>query len=246
MKAADALTLEACLIALAKLETELPPELHQAVQQTGQTLKVNDSQAVAQLRDLVMQHEGLRQHYEMARMALQEQYRVQERAKSGRPGANGSAGTAALTLQDFASPILSSEDFRSATQRLFKREDVRHACHQANSDMQSFLRILKRTVAHLDPVSIKLMKELERKPATVENLSYGLNLGVHQVRHLAQRLQSSGYISPLSGNFFHMVLPLVGIYPQKSHQLDEQTYLSLTAKGYFQLNPVIEFPKEPA
>ena len=101
MKAADALTLEACLIALAKLETELPPELHQAVQQTGHALQGNDSQAVTQLRDLVMQHEGLRQHYEMARMALQEQYRTQERAKSGRPDANGSAGTATLTLQDF-------------------------------------------------------------------------------------------------------------------------------------------------
>jgi len=199
------------------------------VQQAGHALQGNDSQAVTQLRDLVMQHEGLRQHYEMARMALQEQYRTQERAKSGRPDANGSAGTATLTLQDFASPILSYEDFRSATQRLFKREDVRHACHQANSEMQFFLRILKHTVAHLDPVSIKLMKELERKPATVENLAYGLNLGIHQVRLLAQRLQSRGYISPLSGNFFHMVLPLVGIYPQKSHQLDEQTFLSLTA-----------------
>jgi hypothetical protein len=173
MKATDALTLEACLIALARVETELPPELHQAVQQTGQALQNNDTQAIAQLRDLVISHDGLRQHYDMARMALQGQYHTQERAKSAWLTSNSSATAATLTLQDFAIPILSANDFRSATQRLFKRKDVRHACQQADADVRSFLQVLKRTVAHLDTVSIRLMKELERKPATVENLSYG-------------------------------------------------------------------------
>ena len=116
MKAADALTLEACLIALAKLETELPPELHQAVAANracppGQRFSggyPTPGSGHAARRATGSTTKWLAWLYKS-------KYRTQERAKSGRPDANGSAGTATLTLQDFASPILSSEDFRSAT-----------------------------------------------------------------------------------------------------------------------------------
>ncbi|WP_035994656.1 hypothetical protein [Leptolyngbya sp. KIOST-1] len=240
MKATDALTLEACLIALAKLETELPIELHQQVQALGQALEAHDPNAVSQLRELVTQHPDLHQHYDMARLTLQEQYRSQERAKGWQPGPHGASSTAALALEQVAVPILSADDFRSAAQRVLRGQGG----HQP--ELQPFLRSLQRTVATLDPLSVLLMKELERRPATLENLSYGLNLGLDQVRKLCNRLRTSGYVSPLTSGFLTMVLPLVGIYPHKSAPLDDQTFLTLTAKGYFKLNPVIEFHRDQA
>ncbi|MGF1521636.1 MAG: hypothetical protein ACFBSF_04870 [Leptolyngbyaceae cyanobacterium] len=179
-------------------------------------------------------------------MTLQERYHTQERAKAGRPVVNGRNGTATLRLEEFAIPILTADDFREAAQRSFQQDRVRMACQQASTDLRAFLQTLKHTVTALDSVSIELMKELERQPATVENLAYGLDLSLSQVKGLAQRLQRNGYIGPLNGNFLNMILPLLGIYPQKSQMLDAQTYLSLTAKGYFRLNPVIELNRAAA
>ncbi|MGF1567590.1 MAG: hypothetical protein ACFCVD_05910 [Nodosilinea sp.] len=247
MKATEALTLEACLIALAKLETELPPELHQTVQGLGHRLKEHDPQAIAQLREVVSSHDDLRQHYEIARLSLQEQYQSQERAKGGLALGRGlaSADSVALadpaTLTDLAWPILTADDFRTAAQRLLQRNDLRSARPIANRAMQPFLTTLERTVSTLDLASVRLMKELERKPATLEDLSFWLAMGLEQIRPMANRLCNSGYISPLGGNFLHMLLPLVGVYPQKSSPVNDQTPLTLTAKGYFKLNPVIEF-----
>lgn len=244
MKATDALTLEACLIALAKLETELPTELHHQVQALGQALETKDPQAIDRLRDLVTSHADLHQHYDVARLTLQEQYRCQERAKGWQPSLNGVNGTATLTLEQLAVPILRADDFRSAAQRLLKGSG--RANSQAHGELQPFLQTLQRTVATLDAASVRLMKELERKPATLENLSYGLNMGLDQVRGMANRLRSNGYVSPLTSGFLTMVLPLIGVYPHKSAQLDDQTFLTLTAKGYFKLKPVIEFHREQA
>lgn len=246
MKATEALTLEACLIAIAKLETELPPDLHQSMQAIGQALQASDPTAVSQLRDLVTHHADLQKHYDIARELLQEQYHTQERAKAWNPQHNGNSGTATLRLEAFAIPMLTADDFRTTAQRLFQRDDVRRAYQHPQSDLRAFLHTLKQTVTTLDPVALELMRELERKPATVENLSYGLNLALSQAQGLAQRLQKDGYIGPLNGNFLHMMLPLIGVYPQKTHPLRADTYLSLTAKGYFQLNPVIEFHRAAA
>jgi len=246
MKATDALTLEACLIALAKLETELPTELHHQVQDLGQALETQDPQAIDRLRDLVTGHADLHQHYDVARLTLQEQYRSQERAKGWQPGFNGANGTATLALEQLAVPILRADDFRGAAQRLLKGNRAGRSHAQAQSELQPFLKTLQRTVATLDAASVRLMKELERKPATLENLSYGLNLGLGQVRGMTNRLRNNGYVSPLTSGFLTMVLPLIGVYPHKSAQLDDQTFLTLTAKGYFKLNPVIEFHREQA
>ncbi len=115
MKATEALALEACLIALTKLETELPPELHQQVQQLGQAIDAKDSQAIAQLQALVTSHDDLRQHYDIARLSLQEQYRSQERTKDWQSGTNGT-----VALEQVAIPILSADSFRDAAQRILK------------------------------------------------------------------------------------------------------------------------------
>ena len=241
MKATDALTLEACLIALAKLETELPIELHQQVQDLGQALETKDPQAIDRLRDLVTGHADLHQHYDVARLTLQEQYRSQERAKGWQPLTNS---TATLALEQLAVPILRADDFRSAAQRLLKSNGAGRANASAQSELQPFLKALQHTVATIDPLSVRLMKELERKPTTLESLSHGLNLGLDQVRNVAYRLRNNGYVSPLTSGFLIMVLPLIGVYPHKSAQFDDQTFLTLTAKGYFKLNPVIEFHRE--
>jgi hypothetical protein len=253
MKATEALTLEACLIALAKLETELSPALHQTVQGLGHRLKEQDPQAIAQLREVVTSHEDLRQHYEIARLSLQEQYQSQERAKGGPVLGRGlaSADTVALadtaTLMDLAWPILTADDFRSAAQRLLERDDLRSNRRPVNNPkMQPFLTTLERTVSTLDLASVRLMKELERKPASLEDLSFWLGMDMGQVRPLANRLRNNGYISPLSGNLLHMMLPLVGVYPQKSGPVDDHTLLTLTAKGHFKLNPVVEFNRQQA
>jgi hypothetical protein len=244
MKATDALTLEACLIALAKLETELPIELHQQVQDLGRALEANDPEAVDRLRELVIHHADLHQHYDVARLTLQEQYRSQERAKGHWPGSNRANGTCTLALEQLAVSILRADDFRSAAQGLLKGNGASSTKAAAQTELQPFLQALHRTVATLDAASVRLMKELERKPATLENLSYGLNMGLDQVRGLCNRLRTNGYISPLTSGFWTMVLPLFGVYPHKSAQIHEQTFLTLTAKGYFKLNPVIVFHRD--
>ncbi|MFH7242642.1 MAG: hypothetical protein ACHWZW_07305 [Spirulina sp.] len=238
INAADALTLEACLIALAKLETALPADLHHQVQDLGAALEAKDPEAVDRLRQVVTRHEDLNQHYEVARLALEDQYHHQRQAKTWPPEDPNHAAAATRALEAMAVPILQSDDFRETAHHLLKEQGMHKP---AQAELWPFMRTLKRTVTSLDWPSVRMMKELERQPATPEHLSHSLRLGLDQVQRMALRLRNNGYISPLTTGFFDMVLPLFGVYPHKAARLDDQTFLTLTAKGYFKLNPVIVF-----
>lgn len=236
INAADALTLEACLIALAKLEAALPADLHSQVQALGAALQAQEPDAVERLRQVVTCHEDLNQHYEVARLALEDQYHHHRQAKTWPPEGHAEAATRAL--ESMAVPILQSDDFRETAHHLLKEQGLHKP---AQAELWPFMRTLRRTVTSLDWASVRMMKALERQPATPEHLAHSLSLGRDQVRRMALRLRNNGYISPLTTGFFDMVLPLFGVYPHKAARLDDQTFLTLTAKGYFTLNPVIAF-----
>lgn len=242
MKASDALTLEACLLALVNAEVELPPDRQAAVQSLGTTLPAQDSETIAQLRELIIGHPDLKPQYDRARRTLQAQYQTQERTKSA-------LGVAALNLGDLngsggdlfnlAATLLTAEDIRAATRRLFQGKDTRRIYQQTAPELRPFLQTLAAAVTRLDPTAVALMRELDRNPTTWESLGFHLHLSPYRTQTLVRRLQREGYICPLNGNLFNFVLPLFGVYPQRSQSFDENTAFCLTAKGYFHLNPVI-------
>lgn len=216
------LTLDACVLVLVQLEPQLAPALHRTVQQTAQQLTTQPAPATTHIHQIVVNQRTLYPHWQQAHMALQEHHRQ-----------IGDIPTAAPPA--LVATILGASDFRAAAQRLLKR-GVAPA-----SDLSVPLRqALRRALATLDEVSLQVMTELEPSPATAETLAFRLDLGLEQVRRHVQHLQRWGYVSPLDGSFLHLMLPLVGIYPQRSQPCHGQTYLSLTAKGYFRLRPVVQ------
>jgi len=219
------LTLDAWLLALVQVEPQLDLALHRTVQQTAQQLATQPATATAQIHQLATSQGTLHHHWQQAHMALQEHYR-----QLGTPPTP--------TPPDLVATVLGANDFRAAAQRLLKPGTT--------SALSVPLRqALQRAMATLDSVSLRIMAELETTPATAEILAFRLDLGLDQVQRHLHHLQHWGYVSPLDGSFWHLILPLVGIYPQRSQPCHGQTYLSLTAKGYFRLQPVVRRRRLP-
>lgn len=115
MSPTDALTLQACLAALAKLDIPLPPDLHQAIRECKVALEQQQPDAVLRLRNLIVQHSHLNYLYETEMVALQRTYQTQERAKNILT--LGVPDSTAQTLEAIAAQLLDTNDFKQSTQR---------------------------------------------------------------------------------------------------------------------------------
>jgi hypothetical protein len=97
----------------------------------------------------------------------------------------------------------------------------------------------------------QILKALERRPLTVENLAHALGCSVDSMRERVQRLWTKGYIETT-----HAASPdpagmglwlLAQIIPMRQHKHEQcvpstsQTYFLLTFKGHLRLHPILSF-----
>lgn len=235
MSPTDALSLQACLAALAKLDTPLPPDLHQAIRECKIALEQQQPDAVLRLRNVIVQHPHLNHLYETEMVALQRSYQTQERAKNIL--ALGVPDSTAQTLETIAAQILdTTNDFKQSTQRFLNH--YQRQIKDKNPTLQPFIDHLAHAANTLEPRAVVALEELEHKPLSVKDLSYRLNQSVDESQALAQRLWQEGYIVTAHSSLLSKVFPAFRTStPDFSN--GTETYFTLTAKGFFRLHPII-------
>lgn len=254
MKGNDELNLTACLLALLRYNGSLPSELHTQLQKAQTQFSQNQHQAIQTLRAAIQQHEPLGKLYSASRTQLFSQYQSQERAKSATIATISSSTQSAtvrespgkyVTEQDridivqLATAILNSPNanYRAQTQKLFNQPDIKKQLEHAPERLKTSANVLETAASELHPTQVALMKKLDQRILTVDDLAYALGISIESARQYVKTLWNEKYIRPLSSSFITQIwLSIKGPKPIETSPADD-TYLKLTAKGYFYLHP---------
>ncbi len=103
-------TLSAFLIALVELDSPLPPELQQEINQVGKIFADTPNAAIDGLLKLA-ENDYFQELYQQARINIQKQYETKERNKYDKPSQqNQPTPTPSQHLANIAIPILKSSD----------------------------------------------------------------------------------------------------------------------------------------
>ncbi len=228
MKPTEQTTLQALLIALAQLETTLPEDLQQDIRQIGDDLEKQSSAALSTIPQLVEKHSQLNHLYQTARSNLQREYQTQERDKLE----ISASGT--LALEPMAIAMLTADDFQATAKQIVKK---------VKDSKDSFVKALQAAVsvaqAKADLKAVSVLKALEFRPLTIENLAYGLEMSPDQARQIIQRLWQEGKINTTKAGILGTIFPFLRPKKRPSHISDATTYFTLTSCSYFDLHPVI-------
>lgn len=235
MKPNEALTLEAFLVALAQLDTSLPSDLLFGLRQIGEALTQRKAEAIATIDTLVRRHSNLQRLYELACITIQHHWFDDLRRLAAIPGADG-------VLEDFAAQVLATDDPQATAQVQIERAGQRE--EPANL-LDRIMQLLAKVADAIETQTTALLRALERRPLTIENLCYVLQLSADQVRALVQYLLNAGYIgSTRSSVLRKLFLPWGRLNQAKtvstqSVSYDTPDYFTLTAKGHFHLHPFV-------
>lgn len=235
MKPNEALSLEAFLVALSQLDSALPSDLLQGMQQISEALAQRHTEAIATIDNLVRRHAVLQRLYELARITIQRQWYDDLRRISAAPGAEA-------MLEEFAAQILATNDPQTAAHAQIERAGQRE---QPANLLDRIMQLLYKVASAIEMQTEALLRALERRPLTVENLCYVLQLSVEQVRALVQYLLNAGYIGSTRSSVLRKFFPLWGrsrrslTVAAQQVTFDTPDYFTLTAKGHFYLHPLV-------
>jgi hypothetical protein len=251
MKANEALTLDACLLALLHYEDSVPPHLHAKIQDAKAELADRNPDAVKHLKDIIEKDSQLNQIYRRMRRQLRDSDE-QERAKSYANFAPAAfslsdmtnyftEGTATLRLSliDIAIDILSSPDanYRATAQKIFSRPALQKQLAIASGDVQNSAKVLADAATQLHPIKVAMLKKIENNFFTVDDLAYSLEIPLERAQRYAKSLWNEGYIHSISSNLLKQWWWSITGAPPLTHLPESDTTLTLTAKGNFYLHP---------
>lgn len=252
MKANEAITLDACLLALLHYGDSVPLSLHEQIQLANQQLANRQPGAVKQLKDILQQDEQLDRLYTASRRYLITQYGQQERAKSAVISAPipsavpsiaipNSINSFGFGLIDLATEILSSPDanYRTKAQQVFRQPKVQKQLEKAPEDLKVSAKELANAASMLHPTKVAVMKKLDKKILTVDDVAFSIEIPIEKARRYIQSLWNEGYVRPISGNFLKQIWLAFKGAPRLEQPPADDTYLTLTAKGHFYLHPGI-------
>jgi hypothetical protein len=245
----EAITLDACLLALLHYGDNVPPNLHAQIQTANRQLSSGQPEAVKQLKNVIEQDDRLKRLYTVSREHLVMQYGAQERAKSSAVAiapspafngsfANGSTG-AKVSLIDLATAILNSPDanYRATAQQVLNQPKLKKQLEQASEDLRVSAKEFSDAANQLHPTKVAMMKKIENNFFTLDDVAYSLEISAESAQRYGKSLWNEGYIRPISGNLFKQIWLSFKGPPPIEHPLDLETSLQLTAKGYFYLHP---------
>lgn len=239
MNTEDERNLEAYVLAIARNGKQLSPALHSKIQAAGYQL-AQDESAIDKLLDLIEKDSNFSRSYEQAREELQAKYEDdRERSKSGAsaiPNGHGLNGNGSF-VRSLAIPILTADNFTSVAQRLVTQPDWQTQVKQASEDVQTFFRTLKDAVTSLDPLSIQLLKILDKDIFAIDSLAYRVYLTEEAIKPALEELWRRSYIYPVSNTVTGNIWRSLNIFTRNDRPLNTDSYLSLTAKGYYHLHP---------
>jgi hypothetical protein len=186
-------------------------------------LATRQPQAAAdQIRQLLDQSPDLKAIYDAEYDRLSQSYHTQERAK----GFFDASALSLDTWEEFAFPILQSDEPVEVARDLLKRIKSKHS---------PYITALQRTIAAVDQRSIAVLKAIEQRPISIEDLVYVVGLPHNQTSSIVQSLWKRGYVDRANSGVISMLFP----QRKKPQQLDQTIPFALTSTGYFFLHPII-------
>jgi hypothetical protein len=246
MKSNEAISLQSLLITLSRLDATLPFDFQVKIHHLGNLLMLHRSQMSEAIDDLVCQHSQLHRLYELVRTTLQQQYQQQcGRTQSQISLTSDMPPVVESALETTVVQVLGNADPQKAAQTFIEHIKSQQELSQSPEPLQLIWRCLYGVVALLEEQINALLRAVERRPLTTENLSYVLQMSSDQVRELVQYLWNAGYIDPTSVNVFRKIFPNlrraqnVSIETTQQLQIDSPAYFTLTAKGFFHLHPLV-------
>ena len=234
MTPAQKTTLQALLIALAQLETTLPEDLQQDIRQIGDDLNKQPTVALNRIPQLVTKHPQLNDLYKTARSNLQREYQTQQRDKLEIISASGT-----LALEPIAISILTADDPQDTAKQIFK-QIFKRVKDSKDLFSNAFQTALSLAQAKADLKAFSVLKALELRPLTIENLAYALEMSPEQTRQIIQRLWQEGKINTTKAGIVSTIFPFLRPKKRPSQINDSNIYFTLTSLGYFDLHPVIK------
>ncbi|MGB3789788.1 MAG: hypothetical protein WA949_17385 [Phormidesmis sp.] len=236
MNTTDERNLEACVLTLSRWKGQLPVELHSQIQAAGRQLSQDES-AINDIRNLLKQQSDLSSAYEASRQELYQRYNARERSKGGADTfANGTLNNRNLILA-LAIPILTADNFSLTAQQLVAQPSWRSQVKNASDDVQTFFKTLKESVTRLDALSIQLMKWLDKEIYTLDELAYRTEQPEARLAESLESLWQENYIYAVSGSALSNFWESLNVFSRRKGRLDLDSYLALSAKGYFYLHP---------
>jgi inorganic triphosphatase YgiF len=250
MRATEALTLEACLLALSRYDDSLPAHLSAQIQTVGPKLITEQTAAIQKFRDLILGYPPLVPFYESARSQLSAQYNEQERAKSSLSAAtltNGSAILSSpLSLIDIAAHMLNGPDFRTNIQRLVSRPQWHKSLKGSDQTLIDFAETLQAAATQLPHSKVMILRRLDQDIFSIQNLAYVLEIPLERAQNLVKSLWNERYIRPTADSFWEQLwLSWQGAPPLQDLPKPNEE-LTLTTKGYFYLHPGTLFKNRAA
>jgi ribosomal protein S25 len=258
MKANETITLDACLLALLHYGDSVPPNLHAQIQAAKTELADRNPEAVTKavthLRNVMEQDEQLKRLYTASREYLVNRPGQAERAKSAVAIASGApfpspAFNGALTanrpvnlgvsLIDLVTDILSSPDanYRANAQQVLNQPSLRKWLEQAPEELKISAKEFSQAVNILHPTKVAVMKKLDKRILTLDDIAYSVGISIESARLYVKSLWNEGYVRPIDGNFLKQIWLSFKGAPRLDHPPADDTYLKLTARGYFYLHP---------
>lgn len=257
MKANEALTLDACLLALLQYGDSVPAEVHEQIQKVRAQVAEGSPVAVNQLKQAIESDDRLRALYRTSRSHLVAHKQPQERPKSAvvaapmpalhttlpsNPVALGSSldrFSNGFSLADIAAAILSSPtaNYRAHAQQVLNRPTFQKKLAKASGDLRASVQELEQTASRLHPTKVAMLKKIENNFFTVDDLAYSLEIPLESAQRYAKALWNEGYVRPTSANLLKQLwLSLKGACELEQLPDPEMT-LALTHKGHFYLHP---------
>jgi len=247
MKSNEAIALQSLLITLSRLDDTLSFDFQVKIHHLGNIVVLHQSQTSEAIDDLVCQHSQLHRLYELVRTALQQQYQQQCSCPQSQISLTSDLPPEAENaLETMVVQVLGNADPQKEAQTFIEQMKSQQEFSQSSEPLQLIWRCLYGVVALLEEQINALLRAVERRPLTTENLSYVLQMSSDQMRMLVQYLWNAGYIDPTSVNVFRKIFPnlrrVQSVSREATQQLqliDSPAYFTLTAKGFFHLHPLV-------
>jgi hypothetical protein len=102
----------------------------------------------------------------------------------------------------------------------------------------------KNKTLALNAAPTQVLKALEKSYLSIEDLAYTIDFPQATTQEIVQKLWEKGYIDYLKSSILYILFP--SLRKRKHRQIAPDAFLTLTAKGYFHLNPLFKRPDAEA
>jgi hypothetical protein len=106
--------------------------------------------------------------------------------------------------------------------------------------------ISDRETKALSQAQTQILKTLEKSHLTPDDFIYTLTIPRSQTEHVLHQLWQKGYIDKLTASVAYILFPKLRSPQYRAHLPAPDTFLTLTAKGYFHLYPLLKRNDRPA